>query len=95
MTRLSAVVLLLLVVAAAACPGREASTAAGDAACYTDADCVPATCCHPTACVARAAAPVCRGVFCTQHCAPGTLDCGGRCACEAGRCVARLAGSAP
>ncbi len=54
-----------------------------------DDDCVPAACCHATACVLRERAPACAGVACTMDCAPGTLDCGqGRCACVAGRCGA-------
>jgi hypothetical protein len=55
--------------------------------CSTDADCVPATCCHPEACTLRASAPRCSGVMCTEQCAPGTLDCGqARCVCLGGRC---------
>ena len=55
--------------------------------CSSDADCVPATCCHPDACTARTSAPQCSGVMCTQQCAPGTLDCGqARCVCLGGRC---------
>jgi hypothetical protein len=91
----AAVLLLMLAIGAAACPGGQAPMAVKGAACRTDADCVPATCCHPTACVTRAAAPDCHGVACTMHCAPGTMDCGGHCECDAGRCVARLPGSAP
>jgi hypothetical protein len=61
------------------------------ARCERDADCVPAGCCHPDACVAKSAAPDCGQVACTMECRPGTLDCGnGRCACEAGSCTARL-----
>jgi hypothetical protein len=59
------------------------------AACRTDADCVPATCCHATECTTASAAPKCEGVACTMDCRDGTLDCGGRCVCDAGRCAAR------
>jgi len=62
--------------------------------CRADADCVPASCCHATACVAKRAAPDCAGVMCTMVCRPGTLDCGGGCECRQDRCVARL-GDAP
>ena len=58
--------------------------------CTTDADCVPATCCHPTTCVAKSAAPDCSATMCTKECRAGTLDCGGSCLCNAGRCDARL-----
>jgi hypothetical protein len=61
------------------------------ARCEQDADCVPAGCCHPDACVPKSAAPDCSQVACTMECRPGTLDCGnGRCACEAGSCTAKL-----
>jgi hypothetical protein len=61
------------------------------AKCERDADCVPAGCCHPDACVLKSAAPDCSQVACTMECRPGTLDCGnGRCACEAGSCTAKL-----
>lgn len=59
-------------------------------ACTTDADCVPAACCHAAACVARANAPACGEAMCTQDCRFGTLDCGGSCLCQEGRCAARL-----
>jgi len=71
------------------------STAGDDAACRSDADCVPATCCHATACVARDAAPECQNVACTMECRPETMDCGGGCSCDGGRCVARLAPPPP
>ncbi|MFA4825581.1 MAG: hypothetical protein WC593_10550 [Methanoregula sp.] len=54
--------------------------------CTTDADCVPAPCCHPTGCVKQAAKPVCDNVMCTMSC-EGPLDCGaGSCGCTNGRC---------
>lgn len=61
------------------------------AECATDSDCVPAACCHAAACVPVARRPACDGVMCTMNCQPGTLDCGGSCACNAGRCSANLA----
>lgn len=63
---------------------------AGDGACAVDADCVPAGCCHPSSCVPVAQKVECSGTMCTMECQPGTLDCGGRCACEAGSCKAIL-----
>ena len=55
--------------------------------CESDADCVPAQCCHPMSCVARSQAPNCSGVACTMVCMPGTMDCGGgRCICFNGTC---------
>lgn len=63
---------------------------AGDdtrAVCRTDADCVPAACCHPRACVPRAQAPRCGDEMCTMQCVSGTLDCGAAsCVCLGGRC---------
>jgi hypothetical protein len=59
--------------------------------CATNDDCVRATCCHANACVPRGQAPHCSDVMCTMDCRPNTLDCGGRCACEGGLCVAHLA----
>lgn len=54
--------------------------------CTTDADCVPAQCCHPTSCVRQAAKPVCDKTICTMSC-EGPLDCGaGSCGCTNGRC---------
>ena len=58
--------------------------------CQTDADCVPAGCCHAAACVARANAPACGDAMCTEECRFGTLDCGGACLCHEGHCAARL-----
>lgn len=57
------------------------------AACRTDDDCAPASCCHPTACTALTSMPRCANVLCTDQCVPGTLDCGqARCVCVGGRC---------
>lgn len=63
----------------------------GDDPCDTDADCVPADCCHAAACVARDRAPDCGDVMCTMECRADTMDCGGGCLCHEGRCAARLA----
>jgi len=57
--------------------------------CALDADCVPASCCHPTSCTSKENAPNCTGMFCTQECAPSTLDCGqGKCECLNNKCTA-------
>ncbi len=67
--------------------GGSASQPPAAQACHTDTDCVPAECCHSTACVALAHAPACGGTMCSQECRPGTLDCGAaRCACLGGAC---------
>ena len=47
-------------------------------ACKSDADCVPASCCHASACMSAGKAKPCN-MMCTQSCEPGTLDCGGSC----------------
>lgn len=60
-------------------------------ACTSDADCVPAQCCHPTSCTSPAQAPDCSDVACTEECRAGTLDCGGRCLCVDGTCTAKFA----
>lgn len=57
--------------------------------CSNDVDCVRSSCCHASSCVSRKNAPDCSGVFCTQVCMQGTLDCGGSCACEQQRCVTK------
>ncbi len=55
--------------------------------CFSDSDCVAASCCHPTECVPKAEAPDCSDVFCTQECVEGTLDCGqAECKCLSGEC---------
>jgi len=54
--------------------------------CDDDSDCVPAQCCHAADCIIKEKRVDCSKVFCTQDCRPGTLDCGGSCACIAGRC---------
>jgi hypothetical protein len=53
--------------------------------CTTNADCVPAQCCHPTSCVSTSAKTPCNQM-CTLSC-EGPLDCGaGSCGCTNGRC---------
>ena len=79
---------LLLPVLFAAC---TPTVNVGDDTCTTDADCVPASCCHADACVAASNAPECGDVLCTLECQPGTMDCGGGCFCDGGRCAAQLA----
>ena len=59
--------------------------------CASDDDCVPASCCHPSSCVAKEQAPSCKGIMCSQVCEPGTLDCRqGSCICENNQCKAML-----
>ena len=66
----------------------EASTAATGGACHSDADCVPAQCCHPSTCVASSEAPTCADTRCTRDCRGGSFECGaGACACKAGVCA--------
>ena len=56
--------------------------------CETDSDCVPSSCCHSTECTARANAPECDLLACTDECAPNTLDCGqGSCICQNNKCA--------
>lgn len=62
-----------------------------DEPCSSDDDCVKASCCHATACVAMANAPACNDVACTMDCQAGTMDCGGGCSCIEGKCAATLA----
>lgn len=57
--------------------------------CSADADCVPVSGCHPSSCVPKLERKNDGPFICTQNCAPGTLDCGGSCACESKRCVAK------
>jgi len=68
----------------------EAELVVGDETCESDADCVPAGCCHAAACTSVANAPACEETMCTSDCQFGTLDCGGACLCHEGRCAARL-----
>lgn len=57
--------------------------------CNADEDCIPDACCHATGCISKDQAPKCDDIFCTEECVPGTLDCGGYCACENHKCVAK------
>jgi hypothetical protein len=59
-------------------------------ACTTDADCVPAQCCHPSSCTAVAFKTPCN-LMCTASC-EGPIDCGaGSCGCVQGNCSVRPA----
>ncbi|MEM4240037.1 MAG: hypothetical protein QXM31_04580 [Candidatus Woesearchaeota archaeon] len=57
--------------------------------CDEDSDCAKAQCCHAADCVIKEKAPDCSRIMCTMDCMPGTLDCGGSCACIAGRCTGK------
>lgn len=70
--------------------GEQTELSVGNDPCESDADCVPADCCHAAACVARTNGPSCGDVMCTMECRQGTIDCGGGCLCHEGRCAARL-----
>jgi hypothetical protein len=70
-------------------PGRT-QIVATDIACQQDSDCVKATCCHASTCVAASAGPNCSATACTADCRAGTMDCNGGCLCQAGRCAAKL-----
>ena len=63
---------------------------AATARCTTDAECVPATCCHATACVTKSEAPDCSSAPCTRECRANTIDCGGGCVCRSGGCAVVL-----
>jgi hypothetical protein len=64
---------------------------AGTVPCTTDADCVPAECCHPTTCVAAASKVDCSATMCTMECKSGTMDCFGGCLCgEDKMCAAKI-----
>ena len=61
------------------------------AQCRGDTDCFPATCCHAAICVTKAEMEKCDGKTCSQECQPFTMDCGGKCVCNAEhRCAAVL-----
>ena len=69
-------------------PGPAPSAPAAGGGCRSDADCVPAQCCHPTSCVVASEAPKCEGAMCTRDCRGGSFECGaGACACQAGVCA--------
>ena len=84
--------IVLLIFSAMAMVDRPTGNAAAPTvSCNVDTDCVPASCCHATACVHANEAPDCTDVACTLECKPGTLDCGTmRCGCFAGKCVTKL-----
>lgn len=66
----------------------------GAVGCKVDNDCVPATCCQPTACVNVSVKPDCSAVLCDAMCHANTLTCGqGACQCNlaAGRCDVKWA----
>src|SRR5574342_37522 len=71
-------------------PNCEFAPCPGEGGCSVDSDCVPDQCCHASGCVPVGQAPKCDGVACTMNCAPGTMDCGGGCGCQNGKCVAHL-----
>lgn len=57
--------------------------------CAKDEDCTKDACCHAKGCVSLEKAPKCEDIFCSQECAPGTLDCGqGSCKCVNNKCEA-------
>jgi hypothetical protein len=59
--------------------------------CNFDEDCVKSTCCHPRDAVNEKYGPECAGVFCSQQCEPGTIDCGqGEINCVRNRCTVLL-----
>ncbi len=81
------VLLLTLLLITTACT--PATTLSPETACTTDADCVPAQCCHPTSAVNKDFAPDCAGALCTLNCEPNTLDCGqGQIKCLENKCTA-------
>lgn len=61
-----------------------------DVDCESDSDCVQNACCHADSCVAATDAPTCTDTVCTLDCKAGTMDCGGSCACQDGKCVAKV-----
>lgn len=71
--------------------GGKPNIVSGTEPCKTDADCVPASCCHAASCTSKAHAPQCQQVMCTADCRGGTMDCGGGCLCQDGKCAARMA----
>lgn len=70
--------------------GGQTKIVATDVPCQRDDDCVKASCCHASTCVARADAPDCSQSMCTADCQAGTMDCNGGCLCQAGKCAAKL-----
>jgi hypothetical protein len=71
--------------------GEPTPAAPAGGACSSDADCVPAECCHPKTCTAKENAPDCKEMMCTLDCRAGTMDCGwGKCICKDGQCAAEI-----
>ncbi|MFH1359156.1 MAG: hypothetical protein ABIH37_04665 [archaeon] len=57
--------------------------------CVSDLDCVKAECCHASSCISASEKPECGEIFCTDECAPDTMDCGqGSCKCINSKCEA-------
>lgn len=62
----------------------------GEKYCETDADCVPAACCHPDSCINIENAPDCSGIICTMACI-SVLDCNqGKCVCKDNICSVKI-----
>jgi len=57
--------------------------------CDQDSDCVPAQCCHAGDCIIKEKRADCSRTLCSEDCRPGTLDCGGSCACVSNRCTGK------
>jgi hypothetical protein len=67
--------------------GAAGSTGSGMGMCTSNAECVPAQCCHPSSCTSTSFAPNCEGIGCTAVC-QGPIDCGaGHCECVKGACA--------
>ena len=57
--------------------------------CEDNGDCIPEEACHSSNCVGLGYEESRDGIFCSQECSPGTLDCGqGSCECVKNRCGA-------
>jgi len=70
-------------------PGKERNE--GEIECVNDVECTSASCCHANSCISVREKPDCKGIYCTQVCEPGTLDCGqGECNCVNNKCKAVL-----
>ena len=77
------IILILILILITACTPQKPPE------CQTNKDCVPAACCHPSACIPKEKAPNCTGIFCSMECRPHTMDCGaGYCACKDNKCTA-------
>jgi hypothetical protein len=71
--------------------GDKVAAAEAGGPCTTDADCVPAECCHAKTCTSKDNAPDCSDMMCTLDCRAGTMDCGwGKCICKDGQCAAEI-----